>query len=800
MPEQIFTALTSNFNGGEISPRMEGRTDTAVYQIALAEMVNFAPSVEGPAVKVPGFRYIRAAAAASTWLSPFVMGRLQAYVIEWLEGKLRFFTNGGRIEADPDTPYEVTVPYAAAEAPFVSTQQSYDRLYLAHRAHALASLTRLTGSTFAWAALTLEGGPFGDPNSDQAQTIAFSASSGTVTGYANPAMAAARPFTALDIGALFMVETRDYAEIAAWMSGVKTPIGQLRRNTSGQVYLKIGGQLLNGNVEPSHTEGTVWDGDGQGQDANDKGPFGAQWQYVHDRFGIVRIDDVADAATITATVLRRLPDSAALANSYTGPIGYTPPGGTGVGGGTFPRFEIIDGEYVPVEPGDDAPTTPADGIGYNFPGTWRWAHAAISDAAGWPVAVLLAWGRLVVFTDFEIIGSVIGDYGGGRVNFSEYAQDGQATTDMAFRRRLSIANPVLWAREDRGNILVGTQDGEYLIGPINNAQAVSAENVQCVKQTKHGSEPVWPVDAGEETIFVQRGGRKLRQAAYSFERDRYRADNINIWSRHILKSGCTQLAFEQESEEMLWALRADGVLTMHPHAPEQEVKGFARRIHAAGPVLSIVAIPSEDGTLDELWALVTNSETGAKSIEQRAPWWVDGDPKETAFFVDSGVTLAPASANLTGLTWLAGRAVDVLMDGAVIRGLSVTDAGGLTLPKKPDLVTIGLKAGAYIKTLRPELRDPRGNTMQGKMQRLFKLGLRLLETLGIRADPLGKDQEDMIRRGMDLPMGEGPAFFSGDVRREVGGSYDRHGQYLLISDDPVPCTIVAAMPSLQVTE
>ena len=805
MAEQHYSPIVTNFNGGEISARMQGRTDTAIYPIALAEMINFAPSVEGPAVKCPGFRYIRASAASSTWLSTFVRTRTQAYVIEWSDGEeeggvLRFFTNGGRIETAPNVPYEVAVPYSAAEAPYVAAQQSYDRLYLAHRAHALASLLRTTPETFEYDPVELEGGPFADMNRDEAVTVAFSASSGAVTGYATGGPV----WLETDAGSLFLVETRDYAEIPQWMSGIKVADGQLR-SSDGKVYLKIGGAEHNGNVQPTHSEGAAWDGDGAtgGTDANDKGPYGSQWLYVHDRFGIVRIDSVTSAFEIEGTVLRRLPNSAALANSYDHPIGYTPPysGGTG---GFYPRFELIDGEYVPVEPGEGDFDPPDTGTGYSFPGTWRWAHAALSDTAGWPVAVVLAWGRLVVFTDFEIIGSTIADYGGGRANFSEYDESGVATADMSFRRRLSIANPVLWAREDRGNIVLGTADGPYLVGPINPSQIVSAENIQAVKQTRHGCAQVQPAEIGGATIFVQAGGAKLRAAEYSFQVDRYQAANLTIWSRHILRPGCIQLAHEAESEELLWCLRSDGVMAAHPHEAEQEVKGFSRRIHAAGPVLSTVCIPSEDGTIDEQWALVEDSETGAKSIEQRAPWWVDGGAAADAFFVDSGATVTdPASLTLTGIDWLAGQDVDVLCDGAVLRGLAVTAGGVLQLPAMalPAKVTFGRKIRASFKTLRPELRDGRGNTVQTKMQRLFNLALRLLDSWGVKVAAKPGVEDDMIKRGADVPMGEGAGYFSGDtVPKEVGGNWDRHGQFELVSDDPVPCIVVAAVPRIAVTE
>jgi hypothetical protein len=109
----------------------------------------------------------------------------QAYVLGWSDGKLRFYTNGGRIESGPGSPYEVSTPYSAAEAPFVSHQQSYDRLYLAHGSHPPASLLRLTATTFSYAALTLKNGPFADRNTNEAITVTASGTTGSVTITAN---------------------------------------------------------------------------------------------------------------------------------------------------------------------------------------------------------------------------------------------------------------------------------------------------------------------------------------------------------------------------------------------------------------------------------------------------------------------------------------------------------------------------------------------------------------------------------------------------------------------------------------
>jgi hypothetical protein len=51
-----------SFNGGELSPRMVGRTDQAIYSVALAEMLGWLPLLQGPAIAAPGTHYVGDAA------------------------------------------------------------------------------------------------------------------------------------------------------------------------------------------------------------------------------------------------------------------------------------------------------------------------------------------------------------------------------------------------------------------------------------------------------------------------------------------------------------------------------------------------------------------------------------------------------------------------------------------------------------------------------------------------------------------------------------------------------------------
>jgi hypothetical protein len=414
--------------------------------------------------------------------------------------------------------------------------------------------------------------------------------------------------------------------------------------------------------------------------------------------------------------------------------------------------------------------------------------------------VLLAFGRLIFLTDFEMIASVAGDYGGGTVNMAPFTDSGLFTPDMAFRRRLDISNPILWARFDRDVILIGTADGVYAIRKVNSGQVFSSDNVEVVKQSKRGGSTVPPQQTDNSTIFVQSGGRKLREASYSLDSDRYVAPNLNVWQRHILKGGALQLAFQAEPDELLWAVRGDGQAALHPHVPEQEVKGFARLVHGGGNIISLAVIPAGDGT-DQLWAIVDSA--GTRSVQLQDPAWEDGETLlADAFFVDSGATYSGApTTTVSGLTHLAGKDVAVLADGAVISGRSVTGGGALTpaLAIAASKIHIGLPYTARMTWLRPELRDGAGNTVQGKIKRIVDLVLRLLDTGGVKVDAGAGFSDELVDRPVGAPIGAAIPLFSGDTTKPIAGSFGTDGQGAIISDEPLPCMVVAAMPRLELS-
>ncbi|MED5545626.1 MAG: hypothetical protein VYD90_10270 [Pseudomonadota bacterium] len=734
------------FLAGELDPLLGARVDTESYRYGLETCENFVPVNEGPLIKRPGFEYIGDADETTTWLGAFRFSITQEYVIEWGEEKARFFTNGAQILVEgTGDPYEIVTPYSAEVAPSLWTQQSYDRLYIDHPDYEPGSLVRSDATTFAHETSILRNGPFLDENTNEDITVTVA---GTLTvGGVVTINASEDIFEAGDVGGLFRIEAKDFSDIKSWETNVSDiELGEILRS-DGKAYTAQSTGTT-GTVTPTHDVGSEWDGSRHAKAADGSSAvFGVRWAYRYDRYGIVEITGFTNAGQVTGTVKRRLPDS----------------------------LTSVPSDY--------------------------WAFGAFSPRRGYPSIVLHWNSRQIHLKDFDIYSSVAGDFGEGRVNFQTLDSSGIPQADLGFRRTLATEDPVLWATADR-KLLIGTASRELMVGQLNTQEAITGENIQSEVQSFYGSEQVTPLQIGISTIFVERGGRRLRAAGYDLATDRYVPGDLTAASRSVTKGGILQMAYQRIPHGLAYALRGDGQLVTHPDT-RGEVKGFSRTVLGGGAqAKSIVSVVGEDGKTDELWALV--ERTGGdgstrKEIWRQMPWRELGDDAAEGFYVDCG-TRAEGTAGqteFTGAVHLAGQTIVALANGAVIRNILVADDGSFTLPKSavpgtPYTLVIGLPYTAVATMLRPNVSSDAGPSLGLKYQ-IKKVLTRVLETFGLKGGELGRPLETLIRRPGDTPMGSAAALQSGDFGENVEGAFGRDGRLTLISADPLPAIVSATV-------
>ena len=85
------------------------------------------------------------------------------------------------------------------------------------------------------------------------------------------------------------------------------------------------------------------------------------------------------------------------------------------------------------------------------------------------------------------------------------------------------------------NLLVLTSGGVWRVTEGRDSVLTPA-SMGFKRQSEHGSSDVPPVIVGDSALFVQLGGKKLRDLAYTFQADAFRGNDLSILARHLFEN------------------------------------------------------------------------------------------------------------------------------------------------------------------------------------------------------------------------------------------------------------------------
>ena len=89
----------TNFTGGELSPRLDGRTDLTKYTSGCATLENLVVYPHGSAARRPGSTFLAEVADSDnkTRLIPFEFSTTQTYMLEFSNLKMRVYKDSGAV-------------------------------------------------------------------------------------------------------------------------------------------------------------------------------------------------------------------------------------------------------------------------------------------------------------------------------------------------------------------------------------------------------------------------------------------------------------------------------------------------------------------------------------------------------------------------------------------------------------------------------------------------------------------------------------------------------------------------------
>jgi hypothetical protein len=817
--EMVQTALSS----GELTPRVHGRLDIERYGTGAAEITNFIVQKHGGVMKRPGSRFVAETKDSADFsrLLPFQYSNDQSYALEFGDQYIRFFTNQAPITVP-------TVTAAITNGTFVAgitswTDNSAGTGVISHDA-VNERLTLNSGGTGATNQAAAEQGvtitetttdhylrfeivsplptlgvimQIGSATtlSDIAAPVRFFPGYHIVKFDPNSNASAFIQFIN-DADAEFDLQVDNVNIIAGGALELQAPYLNVDVNflhyTQSADVLFVGSDIF----RPYELQRFANDEWSLVEHAFQNGP----WLPVNsDASTQMQVSAVTgNAVTLTATSVDRINGGSGFLSSDIGRlIGIQVLADWGWG--------IITGvtstTVVTVATLNDFDGTPATD-------TTSWMMGAWSDTTGWPLIPTFHSGRFAwAFTTdnpntFWLSRS--DNFNDHRpfddddVVVDSHALSGNTATDQV--------NAIRWIVSAAPGLLIGTSRAEFVFRPASTASSLSPSNREVVLQTNRGSAAdVNPSKVGHLVLFIQRGGKVLRQATFNFDVDGVTAQNISILSEHLLKKGITETAYQQNDDSLLWMLRSDGKLICITHEQDQDMRSFHQHgLGGAGIVESIISIPV--GPIDQVWAVVRRTINGAtkRYVEYLStPFDEDlEDTVEEAVYVDSSLRLVPSGTSVTGLGHLEGEVVSVLLDGAVHPDKTVT-GGAITLDRTGLVAQVGLKYTARLKTLPIDVGVSQ-QTTRGNIRRIYKAFLQILASVGGFAGTTSPSAavddalQELQFREPAIPMGQAIPPFTGIKRVPLPGRHEQEKQVIVEHSQPLPFTLLSVVMEMDV--
>lgn len=242
--------------------------------------------------------------------------------------------------------------------------------------------------------------------------------------------------------------------------------------------------------------------------------------------------------------------------------------------------------------------------------TRRWSFGAFGSRNGYPAFTSFFQGRLwyggMPGLPTTLLGSVVDDFDDFHVGSSD---------DDALHLTLASDNQssICWLCPARG-LLVGTTAGEWMLGSGDGA-AVTARSAAFSRQSAVGGECQPAVAVENTALFVQRGGRRLREISYKLESDGFTATDTSILAEHLLQAGIREFSVQHASDTYIWVLLRDGTVAVLTLNAEQQISAWQRMEFADRTVLCLACLPDTAGGEDEVW-LVLQDAAGKVTVER----------------------------------------------------------------------------------------------------------------------------------------------------------------------------------------
>jgi len=825
--------LLNSFNAGEVSGKLDSRSDLEKYRSACRVMENFIPMVEGGAMSRPGTYFVAEIKDSSkkARLFPFQFNTEQAYIVLAEEGYFRFFKDEAQIVTAPDTPYELANPYSEDEIPDLKITQSADILYLAHRSHNIRKLSRTDHTSWTLTNfvskidvdMTITGATKANPCVISA-TLGSGGTNPTagdivyISGVEGMTELNDRFFTVgtVTTGPLTFqlsgVDSTGYTTYTGAGTAVRTQFGDTGNNPGAIGFFEQRFMAGGTDNDPLDVFGSASaDFENFTQDAEDDSAaiqysllsdkvdavnwlVGEEYLMIGTASGVWRLGASSASQPLTATnvVAKRQIANGVKdmdAEMVNDAILYVQRGGTTVRKAQWvweqDKYTALDTTRIAkhITKGASADETGITDMDYQSePMSILWSVRADGQLLGMvyePAENIYPWFRVTTDGEFESVAVITGE-------------DEEDQVWVIVKREIE-GETKRYVEYFKPHELFNVYEDAFFVD----------------------SGLTWEGDAAVEVTAISQAAECTITATNSLADGNYvRFRNTGTWlDSHIcVVSDRAAGSFKVKTEDGTAYIDSTDFADYPPTEETTTYDGDALSILAISlenPAKVICANHGMEATTPVLIA-------GAEGMTDANGEWTVSNPTSDTFEIDldataldpytSGGTVTPGAITtegngtveqvaqtVSGFDHLEGESIAVFTDRGKHPACTV-ESGDITLTYYANKITGGLSYDYNLQPMKFEVGTQEG-TSRGKKKRIYSLACAFYQSAGVKWGP---DEDNLT----DVPFGTGgqPVLYTGEKQTDFDADYDTGASIYIQGTSPLPCTILSVAPRIEVAD
>ena len=839
-----FRPLKLNFTAGELTPWAHARVDLDLYSRGAEQLENFFVTPFGGLSRRGGTQLnaLLPGANENSVLLAFQYSVSDGYLLEFSPNLLRFYQNGKPVLQSNGTVYTLNTPWANPQK--IRCTQINNQLYICSPSFAPRILTRLSANQWVLAPLEWKMPPW-KTHSLQDQTLFFTRSNESSSRYKLRLQSFVwkGAFEGHDYIRLTLPQSdqTQWEQGSVWNNVTQSllPASLSNKNYKAHDRMKyhegngiysyfrcytpyVAATHFNGNTHPKDypdffeyglgsnqgllyvtgnwefkTTG-LWGGEILLQRSYD---FGNTWTtyrsfFSHNDANFLINGDESDEPCHMRLFLAKTIDNTSLTTfslrSYPGKQDLT--------------FKIITPD---IEPNTALAELTHYAVLPSQGSTQNWSLSAFHSLYGHPKCCTWHQNRLF-FASTEAQAQSV--WASRTNNYHHFKLGSKDTDALELTLCDSSQNSIEWM-ESQEKLLLGTSGNEWSLEGSNNG-ALTPTQSRFIKHTHHGSAPTEAIPWDNSLLFVQRGGKKLREFSYKYELDSLGSTELTLFSDPAGSSAFRQILVYQGEQKQLFCVLEKGTLSTLNWISQQNVLAWSQQ-KLAGQVISLAALYVPTKSYQELWALLkyTTEKGPVFTLEKLCPLpdtqkdasSADKQPVFLDSYKEHTFTQGSYSLEFNGYSHLVGKKLLVFPKNKphLLSTTEAVNSQGIARLQTPEgqrderLWVCGLPFCSSLTTLPLEM--PESLALQKSLIQTDILLLNSYPSLEYNFEPQGSWFKASSLQA-SLSSETKTPYYNTTLSLTHQAKHQKNLSLFLRFDSPHPLNILALLPRLSVTE